>query len=101
MPRRVLSGFLDSTRTRTPSPCLNLDSEVHLSLREREVFNFLLEYQSNKEIAIKLNVSLRMVKFHVTNVLRKFGVRRRADLELVTYIASRKPYPISPPNQAM
>jgi DNA-binding NarL/FixJ family response regulator len=101
VPRRVLSGFLDSTRTRTPSPCPKLDSEVPLSRREQEVFNFLLEYQSNKEIAIKLNVSLRTVKFHVTNVLRKFGVRRRADLDLVTYMASRKPYPISPASHAM
>jgi DNA-binding NarL/FixJ family response regulator len=101
VPRRVLSGFVDSTRSGTPTRCIKLDSEVQLTHREQEVFYSLLEYLSNKEIGIKLNISARTVKFHVSNVLRKFGVRRRADLDLVTYMASRKPYPISLANHAM
>jgi DNA-binding NarL/FixJ family response regulator len=80
VPRRVLSGFVDSTRSRTPSRRLKLDSAVQLSHREQEVFHLLLEYLSNKEIEIKLNISANTVKFHVSNVLRKLGVRRRADL---------------------
>src|SRR5258706_612282 len=45
----------------------------------------LLENLSNKEIASKLNIAERTVKFHVSNLLNKFGVRRRADLILLTF----------------
>lgn len=45
----------------------------------------MLENLSNKEIACKLNISERTVKFRVSNLLAKFGVRRRADLILLCY----------------
>ncbi|MEJ2009148.1 MAG: response regulator transcription factor [Acidobacteriota bacterium] len=51
-----------------------------LSPREREVLECLLENFSNKEIAKKLNISERTAKFHVSNLLAKFDVRRRVDL---------------------
>ena len=38
---------------------------------------------ANKEIGSRLGISERTVKFHVSNVLRKFHVRRRADLILL------------------
>ena len=56
-----------------------------LSRREQEVLDSLLENLSNKEIASKLNIAERTVKFHVSNLLSKFGVRRRADLILLTF----------------
>jgi DNA-binding CsgD family transcriptional regulator len=56
-----------------------------LSQRETQVLDLLLDNQSNKEIAVKLNISERTVKFHVSNVLTKFGVHRRADLILLWY----------------
>jgi len=37
----------------------------------------------NKEIAKKLRISERTAKFHVSNLLAKFGVQRRADLILL------------------
>jgi DNA-binding CsgD family transcriptional regulator len=46
------------------------------------VLDALLENQANKEIANKLNISERTVKFHVSNLLAKFGVQRRNDLIL-------------------
>ncbi len=48
--------------------------------REREVLDLLLDNLSNKEIASKLFVCEPTVKFHVSNLLSKFGVQRRADL---------------------
>jgi DNA-binding NarL/FixJ family response regulator len=45
----------------------------------------LLENLSNSEIGRKLNIAKRTVKFHVSNVLCKFGVRRRIDLILLCY----------------
>jgi DNA-binding NarL/FixJ family response regulator len=47
--------------------------------REREVLDLLLDNLSNKEIAGKLFVCERTVKFHVSNLLSKFGAPRRPD----------------------
>lgn len=84
VPRALLSRFVDesvSAVRRPPGPA----GAVRLSPREREVLDALLGNLSNKEIASKLNMSERTAKFHVSNLLAKYGVRRRADLILLTY----------------
>jgi DNA-binding NarL/FixJ family response regulator len=83
VPRALLSGFVDSVLT-SQGRRLKSDSVTSLSRREQEVLDSLLENLSNKEIANKLNIAERTVKFHVSNLLSKFGVRRRADLIFLT-----------------
>jgi DNA-binding NarL/FixJ family response regulator len=85
VPRAVLSGFVDSVLGGARSRRLKADTSTDLSRREQEVLNSLLENMANKEIGNKLNISERTVKFHVSNLLSKFGVRRRADLILLCY----------------
>jgi DNA-binding CsgD family transcriptional regulator len=51
-----------------------------LSRRQHEVLASIAQNLSNKEIAAKLNVSVRTVKFHVSTLLEKFEVRGRVDL---------------------
>jgi DNA-binding CsgD family transcriptional regulator len=51
-----------------------------LSRRQNEVLASIAQNLSNKEIAAKLNVSVRTVKFHVSTLLEKFEVRGRVDL---------------------
>jgi two-component system nitrate/nitrite response regulator NarL len=85
VPRAVLSGFVDSILGGSHSRRLKADTTASLSRREQEVLNCLLENLANKEIGNKLNISERTVKFHVSNLLSKFGVRRRADLILLCY----------------
>jgi DNA-binding NarL/FixJ family response regulator len=53
-----------------------------LSRRQREVLSSITQNLSNKEIAAKLNVSVRTIKFHVSSLLEKFDVRGRVDLML-------------------
>ena len=85
VPRLLLSrfvfGILDQPRLPVPGEARRL------SPRERQVHEALLENLSNKEIASRLNLSERTVKFHVSNVLAKHRVRRRADLILQNYHA--------------
>lgn len=84
VPRTLLSRFVDWILARAkgrPHP----SGPGALSRREREVLDGLLENLSNKEIANRLNISERTVKFHVSNVLAKFGVQRRADLILLSF----------------
>jgi DNA-binding NarL/FixJ family response regulator len=85
VPRAVLSGFVDSILGGSQGRRLKADVSADLSRREQEVLHSLLENLANKEIGNKLNISERTVKFHVSNLLSKFGVRRRADLILLCY----------------
>jgi DNA-binding NarL/FixJ family response regulator len=85
VPRTVLSRFVDSILSSTHGRRLRGDSPAELSRREQEVLNGLLENLANKEVADRLHISERTVKFHVSNLLAKFGVRRRADLILLCF----------------
>ena len=92
VPRALLSRFIDTTLTNSSSralPAAGL-TPTGLTRREQEVLNDLLENFSNKEIAKRLRISERTAKFHVSNVLAKYGVRRRADLILLSYTDSRR-----------
>jgi DNA-binding CsgD family transcriptional regulator len=51
-----------------------------LSARQREVLNAVLCNRANKEIASKLNITVRTVKFHISSLLSKFGVESRSEL---------------------
>ena len=51
-----------------------------LSARQREVLDAVLCNRANKEIASKLNITVRTVKFHISSLLSTFGVETRADL---------------------
>jgi DNA-binding NarL/FixJ family response regulator len=55
---------------------------AQLTRRESEVLDALCgpPMLTNKEIAAKLNISERGIKFHVTALLAKYGVRYRQDL---------------------
>ncbi len=57
-----------------------ITSGVRLSRREQEVLQGVLQNLANKEIAGRLNLSHRTVKFHVSSLLAKFGVADRVQL---------------------
>jgi DNA-binding NarL/FixJ family response regulator len=90
VPRSLLSCFVEETLTSVRRP-RGAAGPARLSRREKEVMDALLENLSNKEIASKLNMSERTAKFHVSNLLAKYGVRRRADLILLTYTRLDRP----------
>ncbi len=79
VPRELLTRFVESILPEVRG-CTALDCESDISRREREVLDLLLANLSNKEIAARLFISERTVKFHVSNLLSKFNVQRRADL---------------------
>ena len=90
VPRALLSQFIDETLTAVRRP-RGTATGARLSRREKEVLEALLENLSNKEIASRLNMSERTAKFHVSNLLAKYGVRRRADLILLTLTQLDRP----------
>jgi two-component system, NarL family, response regulator LiaR len=58
---------------------LKQDDGEHLTEREREVLEHLARGFRNKEIAEKLIISERTVKFHVGIIFQKLGVSNRAE----------------------
>ena len=68
LPPSVLDG--DGART-------HLDA---LTLREREVFDLILQSRSNRDIAAYLCISIKTVETHRSNINRKLSVRRTTDL---------------------
>lgn len=54
-----------------------------LTPRERDVLALVGEGRSNREIAQQLTVTEKTVKTHVSNVLRKLGVRDRTQAALI------------------
>ena len=66
------TGLLNTSRT--------IASPAPLSPRQQDVLKAVLRRQANKEIASRLNISERTVKFHVSALLSKFRVRSRSEL---------------------
>ncbi len=92
VPRLMMAEFVDDLLAHLPAgtPSLAL---ARLSPRERQVLDGILGQRRNKEIAAAAGISERTVKFHVSNLLRRFGAQRRHDLLL------RCLRPSSPPAQ--
>lgn len=51
-----------------------------LSPRQSEILQSVISNHGNKEIASKLNITVRTVKFHISSLLDKFGVNNRSEL---------------------
>jgi len=58
-----------------------------LSSREEEVLRFIAAGHSNKEIAVRLNISVKTVEAHKANSIRKLGLKSR--IEIVEYALFR------------
>lgn len=56
------------------------DSYDKLSIREREVLQLIAEGHSNREIAEKLNISLKTVGVHRVNLMEKLDIHSTTDL---------------------
>jgi len=51
-----------------------------LTGRETQVLRQLLDGETNTEIALKLGITVKTVEFHVSKLLRKYGVDSRFEL---------------------
>ena len=49
-----------------------------LTVREKTVFELLIDNKSTKEIAEEHNISEKTVRNHISNVMQKLGVNGRA-----------------------
>ncbi|MBZ5499323.1 MAG: response regulator transcription factor [Acidobacteriia bacterium] len=54
----------------------------HLTVREVDVVNSIVDGYTNKDIALKFQISEQTVKHHLTNIFEKVGVSNRLELAL-------------------
>lgn len=63
-------------------PAVEVSVALGFTEREEQIMGFLIHGLSNKEIAFRLNLSEKTVKFYVTHVIRKLGVKNRVQVAL-------------------
>jgi DNA-binding NarL/FixJ family response regulator len=72
----VLDGFLRTGQSRRqPS-----DDGGRLSAREREIVQLLAEGNTNKEVASRLNISVKTVETHRSHIMQKLNLNSVSDL---------------------
>ena len=74
-PRRLLSKLIDRL-LKVPDPAIS-HANPHLTDREKQVLDHILEARSNREIAQQLGIEERTVKAHVGRLMRKTGADNR------------------------
>lgn len=76
-----LHAALGARLVEGPPPAPSSSPAVEcLSAREREIMLLLARGHTNREIATKLDISVRTAESHRTRLMRKLGVATRADL---------------------
>jgi len=83
--RRVFSGqlFLDQTVSATLARSFTqVDAELQVTPRERDVLQLVAHGHSSREIATKLFLSERTARTHISHLLMKFGMQSRVQLAL-------------------
>lgn len=63
-----------------PTSVLETGSSPHLTERESQVLEMLIQGNTNKEIALKLGISPKTVSVHRSSLMMKLGVRTSIDL---------------------
>lgn len=74
-----LLGMMSGTRD---SQNNSFESAVEFTVREEQVLNFLSHGLSNKQIAFRMSLSEKTVKYYITHVLKKLRMRNRVEAAL-------------------
>jgi DNA-binding NarL/FixJ family response regulator len=75
----LAAGLLGEWRERAAQPLAEPDPLAELTRREREILELVALGLSNKEIAGRLKLTEKTVKYYMTNVLQKLHVRNRVE----------------------
>ena len=81
-------GVLALTRTqaaRCPGFMRSVAQRPTLSDREYQVYSLMISGMPNAKIAQLLNITVRAVKYHVTEIFRKMDVTSRSELMKKAY----------------
>lgn len=78
---RFLATFVDTRPPKGLGTAATASArQAHLTCREEEIVSLLIRGSSNKQISAELGISISTVKFHLSNLMRKFGCQSRTGL---------------------
>lgn len=77
---KVLANRLELRAKELLEQGRSVANPASLSPRQKEILHSILCNHANKEIASKLNITVRTVKFHISTLLSKFGAENRSEL---------------------
>lgn len=69
--------FLEEVTEHEDENQADAKSQLNLTAREKEVLKYIVEGDSNIQIAEKLFISVHTAKAHVANIMQKMGVNDR------------------------
>jgi NarL family two-component system response regulator LiaR len=76
---KMMNRFRQPQRAQAPAP------HESLTEREMEVLKLLAQGLSNQEIADKLYIGVKTVKYHITNIFSKLGVEDRTQAAIYAH----------------
>jgi DNA-binding NarL/FixJ family response regulator len=82
------------------APSLFAEPRVGLPPRLHHTFEGLLDGAADKDIALRVGLSVHTVREYVKSILRAYGVRSRAELLARHLARGPRPVPILPPRRA-
>src|SRR5574341_605603 len=80
---RLLAGMVEQSQ--------HQHSRSEMTAREQEVLKLLVEGQTNRQIALRLGLSVSTVKTHVSNILSKLNASSRAEAVALYLQRDRSP----------
>jgi DNA-binding NarL/FixJ family response regulator len=80
----LAAAFLSEITRGGVGPHADVNSTDELTEREHQVLELVATGASNKEIAHKLNLTEKTVKYYMTNILQKLNVRNRVEAALLS-----------------
>lgn len=76
----LLSEAIPAAPISTTPPTVNFPAEIYpINEREKEILRLIAEGYANKEIALKLSLSVNTVKMYTSQLYQKMGVNRRTE----------------------
>ncbi len=78
--RVFVNNYLNTRKHQVAPATDQLDTSYDLTKREKQILRMLTEGISNKDIAEKLNKSVRTIETHRFNIMKKLGVNNVVEL---------------------
>lgn len=73
----ILKSYINNAKLNSKNSREKLDS---LTLREKEIFRYVAEGYNNNDIVERLNISIRTVETHKTNIMKKLELHNVVEL---------------------
>ncbi|GAA3573837.1 response regulator transcription factor [Snuella lapsa] len=76
----IMNNFISGNVSRVSPPKPSVEAPFHLTKREKQILELVLQLKINKDIAEELNISKRTAEVHRFNLMKKMDVKNLKEL---------------------